>query len=119
MNMNTSWSLLLLLQQGQTGIIGLFMPMIIVFAIFYFLVIRPQQKKQRQAQQERDEMLNSLKVGDKVVTTGGIYGTIAAARENTVTLRIAEKVSIEILRSAISGPQSADVKEVKETEAPK
>lgn len=95
------------------------MPMIIVFAIFYFLVIRPQQKKQRLAQQEREQLLDSLKVGDKVVTTGGIYGTIAAARENTVTLRIADKVSIEILRSAISGPQSADVKEVKEAETPK
>lgn len=95
------------------------MPMIIVFAIFYFLVIRPQQKKQRLAQQERDQMLTSLKVGDKVITSGGIFGTIAAARENSVTLRIADKVSIEILRSAISGPQSPDAKEVKELETPK
>lgn len=119
MDMNTSWSLLLIFLQGQPGIIGLFMPMIIVFAILYFLVIRPQQKKQRLAQQERDQMLNALKVGDKVITTSGIFGTIAAARENSVTLRIADKVSIEILRSAISAPQSADVKEVKEVEAPK
>jgi preprotein translocase subunit YajC len=97
---------------GGGGIIGVMMPMIIVFAIFYLLVIRPQQKRQRQTQKDRELMLSSLKSGDRVITTGGIYGTVVAARENTVTLRIAEKVSVEVLRSAISGPQASEAKEV-------
>src|SRR5262244_3520960 len=81
------------LQGGGTtgGLIGL-LPFILIFVIFYFLLIRPQQKRQRQAQQERDTMLKALKPGDKVVTTGGIYGTIVAVREkdDTVQLRIAD-----------------------------
>jgi preprotein translocase subunit YajC len=85
--------------------------MIVVFAIFYFLVIRPQQKRQRKVQQDREAMLGALKTGDKVVTSGGIYGTIVAVRDDTVTLRIAEKVNIEVLRSAVAGLQSSEIKE--------
>jgi preprotein translocase subunit YajC len=105
---------LILLQQdgGGGSLTGLLVPMVLIFGIFYFLIIRPQQKKQRQAQTERDEMLSSLKPNDKVITSGGIYGTIIAVRENTVQLKIAQSVSIEVLRSAIAGPQSSDVKEV-------
>jgi len=107
-------SFLIFLQQdgGGGSFINLLFPMVLIFGIFYFLIIRPQQKKQRQAQTERDEMLSSLKSNDKVVTSGGIYGTIVAVRENTVQLRIAQGVSIEVLRSANAGPQSSEVKEV-------
>lgn len=109
-------TLLILLQQDGGGggsiINSLLVPMILIFGIFYFLIIRPQQKKQRQAQTEREELLASLKSNDKVITSGGIYGTIVAVRENTVQLRIAQGVSIEVLRSAITGPQSPEVKEV-------
>jgi preprotein translocase subunit YajC len=108
-------SLLILLQQdggGGSVINSLVIPMVLIFGIFYFLIIRPQQKKQRQAQTEREEMLSSLKSNDKVITSGGIYGTIIAVRENTVQLRIAQGVSIEVQRSAIQGPQSSEVKEV-------
>src|SRR5215467_6072788 len=107
-------TLLILLQQdgGGGSLTGLVVPMVLIFGIFYFLIIRPQQKKQRQAQAERDELLSSLKSNDKVITSGGISGTIVAVRENTVQLRIAQGVSIEVLRSAIAGPQSPDVKEV-------
>ena len=113
----------LALLQGSPGggggdIFSLMLPMIVVFAIFYFLVLRPQQKRQRKVQQERDQLLNSLKSGDKVVTTGGIYGTIVAARDETVTLRIADKVQIEVQRAHISGMQPTEVKEVA-TEATK
>ena len=91
-----------------------FLPMIIIFLIFFLLVIRPQQKRQRQAQTDRELMLKALKPGDKVITTGGIYGTIVAVRdkEDTVQLRIAQSVSIEVLRSSIAGLQSSDIKEV-------
>jgi preprotein translocase subunit YajC len=110
---------LLLILEGQPGTLTLLLPYILVFVIIYLLIIRPHQKRQKQAQKEREDLIASLKVGDKVITSGGIFGTIAAARENTVTLRIADKVQIEVLRSAIAGPQSADIKEVKETEAVK
>ncbi len=99
-------------QPGAGSFISTLLPFILIFGIFYLLVIRPQQKKQRLLQKEREELLNALKPGDKVVTTGGIYGTIVAVRDSTVTLRIADKVSVEVLRSAIAGPQSSDVKEV-------
>jgi len=98
------------------GLIGL-LPFILIFVIFYFLLIRPQQKRQRQAQQERDTMLKALKAGDKVVTTGGIYGTIVAVREkdDTVQLRIAQSVSVEAERSAVARLQTSE----KEAEAGK
>jgi preprotein translocase subunit YajC len=116
MDMTIAFGLLLFLLQapggGGGGLLGALLPMVIIFGIFYFLVIRPQQKRQRQAQKERDDMLNALKAGDKVITTGGIYGTIVAARDSSVTLRIADKVTIELLRSAVAGLQSSDLKEV-------
>jgi preprotein translocase subunit YajC len=108
----------LALFQGSPGggLIGL-LPFIAIFVIFYFLLIRPQQRRQRQAKEERDALLKALKPGDKVVTTGGIYGTIVAVREkdDTVQLRIAQSVSVEAERSAIARFQSAE----KEVEASK
>ena len=102
---------LALLQTGGAsgGLIGL-LPFILIFVIFYFLLIRPQQRKQRQAQQEREVMLKALKAGDKIVTTGGIYGTIVAVRDkdDTVQLRIAQSVSVEAERSAIARLQASE-----------
>lgn len=103
--------MLLLQQSGGGSAFGIFVPMIIVFVIFYFLIIRPQQKRQRQAQQERDQMLEALKPGDKVVTTGGIFGTIVSIKGDNVQLKIAQAVSIEVMRSAIAGPRGAEIKE--------
>lgn len=84
-------------------------PMVLVFVLFYFLIIVPQRKRQRAV----DEMLNNLKAGDKVVTSGGIYGQIVSVREDnrTVQLKIAENVRVEVARTAISGLQ--DVPEQK------
>ncbi|MDX2041903.1 MAG: preprotein translocase subunit YajC [Acidobacteriota bacterium] len=78
-------------------------PMVLVFVLFYFLIIVPQRKRQRAV----DEMLNNLKAGDKVVTSGGIYGQIISVREDkrTVQLKIADNVRIEVARTAISGIQ--------------
>lgn len=80
-------------------------PMVLVFVLFYFLIIVPQRKRQRAV----DDMLNNLKAGDKVVTSGGIYGQIISVREDkrTVQLKIAENVRIEVARTAISGLQEA------------
>lgn len=98
--------LLLLLQTGGAGILSL-MPIVLMFVLFYFLIIVPQRKRQRQT----ESMLDALKAGDKVVTTGGIHGTVTIVREDkrTVQLKIAESpaVKIDVARSAIAGLQEA------------
>jgi preprotein translocase subunit YajC len=68
-----------------------------LFAIFYFLLIRPQQRQRR----EREEMLKAVKRGDKVVTTGGLHGTVVGLSEHTVVLKVAEQVKLEFERSAV------------------
>ena len=84
-----------------------------IFGIFYFLLIRPQQKRQRQAQLDREALLSALKPNDKVVTSGGIYGSIVAVREDkkTVMLKIAQSVTIEVDHSSIAGLQPTESKE--------
>ncbi|RDV82991.1 preprotein translocase subunit YajC [Ammonifex thiophilus] len=72
--------------------------LVAIIALFYFLLIRPQQVRQRKHQ----EMLKALKVDDRVVTVGGIIGTIAKIKEDTVILRVADNVRIEILKQAIA-----------------
>ena len=72
-------------------------PIAVMLLIFYFLLYRPQKR----AQQEREEMLNSLKKGTKVITIGGIYGIISQLNEKVVKLQIAEKVEIEVARGSI------------------
>jgi preprotein translocase subunit YajC len=69
-----------------------------LFALLYFMLIRPQQVRQKKHLQ----MLKALKVDDRVVTAGGIYGTIVKLKEDTVILRVAENVKIEVLKQAIS-----------------
>ncbi|HSG29209.1 MAG TPA: preprotein translocase subunit YajC [Candidatus Krumholzibacterium sp.] len=76
----------------------MFIPIILVFVVFYFLLIRPQQKKQK----EHQNMVSQLKKGDKVVTNGGIYGTVSDAKDHIVVLKIAENVKIEVVKSAIA-----------------
>jgi preprotein translocase subunit YajC len=86
------------------GLISL-MPLVLMFVIFYFLLIRPQQKKTK----EHREMVNTLKKGDRVITSGGIYGRITSLDDTTLTLEIADKVRIKIVRSnvtALSQPSS-------------
>jgi preprotein translocase subunit YajC len=69
-----------------------------MFAIFYFLMIRPQQKQR----QERERMLGAIKRGDKIVTTGGLFGTVTNLTDKTVTLRVADQVKLEFERGAIA-----------------
>jgi preprotein translocase subunit YajC len=75
-----------------------FLPMIIIFVLFWFLLIRPQQKKMK----EHNEMLSNLKVNDKVLTTGGIIGTIKHIEEKTINLQIANEVVVQLQRSSIT-----------------
>lgn len=84
---------------GSTGNIWtLIGPFILMFVVFYFLLIRPQQKKQKQ----RNAMLNQLKKGDKIVTIGGLHGTIAEITDDVVVLRVNDTVKLTFDRSAIS-----------------
>ncbi|MFA6583599.1 MAG: preprotein translocase subunit YajC [Elusimicrobiaceae bacterium] len=87
--------------QGPSIIANL-LPIIIIFAIFYFLIIRPQQKQEK----ERQKMLASLTQGDKVITTGGMHGVIESVSETEVALRIADKVKVTMQRSAIAAVTS-------------
>lgn len=86
-------------QAGDGGSsLMMFVPIILVFVVFYFLLIRPQQKKQK----EHQSMVSALKKGDKVITNGGIYGTVSDAKEHVVVLKIAENVKIEVVKTAIA-----------------
>jgi preprotein translocase subunit YajC len=96
----------LLLFQGGAGGFGFLLPMILIFGVFYLLLIRPQQKKQKQLQ----ETISQLKAGDKVVTTGGIVGVITAVRETSFLIRSAEKTILEIARSAVAGVDAEEKK---------
>ena len=79
----------------------LFVPL---FVIWYFLVIMPQQRQRKKTQ----EMLGSLKTGDRVLTSGGIFGTIVGFREDAVQLQVAPQVKVDVARSAISNLLPAD-----------
>lgn len=112
MIVTTGWnfasSLALLAQaQGQPSGIALFLPLVLIMVIFYFLMILPARRRQKKA----DEMLRNLKNGDKVITNGGIYGTIVGLEGDAVQLRIADQVKIKLSRSAIAGLQAEPAKE--------
>ncbi len=72
---------------------------VLLIAVFYFLLIRPQSKQKK----ERAAMMNSLTIGDEIYTIGGILGTVTRIKENTIWLRISEKTEIEVLKSSIGG----------------
>lgn len=81
------------------GSFGAFVPLILMFAIFYFLLIRPQQKKAKIHKQ----MLSSVKKGDKVVSSGGLHGLVTGVSDDVVTMEIAPKVRVKVSRSSIAG----------------
>ncbi|ADH86593.1 preprotein translocase subunit YajC [Desulfurivibrio alkaliphilus] len=87
------------------GGFGAFIPLILIFVIFYFLLIRPQQKKAKEHQQ----FLAAMKIGDEVITSGGIQGTITGLSDNVVTLEIADKTRVKVARPYIMGPVSQDL----------
>lgn len=94
--------------EAQGNPITAFVPLIVMFAIFYFLLIRPQQKK---AKQHR-EVLSNLKKGDRVLTAGGLYGRIHSINDDALTLEIADNVKIQANRNYIAGLADSDVKPV-------
>jgi preprotein translocase subunit YajC len=87
-------------QAAKGGLGGLesLLPLILIFVVFYFLLIRPQQKKQKQHR----EMLAALRRGDRVVTAGGVIGTITRVGENELTVEISEGVRVRVMRGMVS-----------------
>ena len=81
-----------------------FLPYLAIFAIFYFLIIAPQRKRQRALQ----DMIANLKAGDRIITTGGIIATITAVRDNSLVVRSADKAMLEITRGAVAGMQGEE-----------
>lgn len=96
----------LMMLQGGLGALGGLLPMILIIGVFYMLLIRPQQKRQKQLQQTIAE----LKAGDRIVTTGGVIGTITTVRDTSFLIRSADKSILEIARSAIAGIEGEEEK---------
>lgn len=89
----------LILFQGSLGALTQLVPMVLIIGVFYVLLIRPQQKRQRQLQ----ETIATLKIGDRVVTTGGVIGTITTVKDSSFLIRSADKSILEIARTSVAG----------------
>jgi preprotein translocase subunit YajC len=89
---------------SQIGALGQFLPFALILAIFYFLILMPMQRRQKKVQEFQD----SLKAGDKIVTTSGIYGLITKVNDKSVQVQIADKVRIEVARASVGGYQGQD-----------
>jgi len=94
----------------NSGNIGTLIYIVALFALLYFLMIRPQQQRQKKHQQ----MINSLKVNDHVTTAGGMLGTVVKIKEDTIILRVADNVRIEFLKSAVGQVRESAPEENKE-----
>jgi preprotein translocase subunit YajC len=95
---------MLLQQQAPSpgGIIS-FLPLILILGIFYLIVFLPARRRQKKLQ----DMIDHLKAGDKVVTSGGIYGTIVGFKDDRIQLRVAENVKVELSRNAVTALQES------------
>ena len=89
---------------GQQSLLVQFLPFALILAIFYFIILLPMRRRQKKV----EEFQAALKVGDKIVTTSGIYGVISKTNDKSVHLQVAEKVRIEVGRSAIGGYQGQE-----------
>lgn len=83
---------------GGDNIFSFILPLVLMFAVFYFLLIRPQQKRQK----DRNNMLNALQKGDNVITIGGLHGNIVELTDEKATLKVAENVRLQFERSAVN-----------------
>jgi preprotein translocase subunit YajC len=84
---------------GLAAVLPQLVPIVLVLGIFFFLVIRPQQRERR----NREQMLRALKKGDRVITSGGLIGTIVNVTDRRITLKLGDSVRVECLRSAVTG----------------
>jgi preprotein translocase subunit YajC len=98
-------TLLLTMFQGGLGALGGFVPMLLIIGVFYLLLIRPQQKRQRELQ----ETISQLKAGDRVVTNGGVIGTIINVRDRSLLIR-SDKSILEVARTSVAGIEDEEKK---------
>lgn len=96
---------------STSQLVSTFVPFVLIIAIFYFFLIRPQNKKQK----ETEKMINALKKGDKIVTIGGIHGVVSSTKEKTVIVKVDDNCKIEFSRSAIAGVESDKPAETKKS----
>ena len=89
---------------GQQSLLMTFLPFALILAIFYFIILLPMRRRQKKV----EDFQSALKVGDKIVTTSGIYGEISKTNDKSLQLQVADKVRIEVARSAIGGYQGKD-----------
>ncbi len=94
--------------QSALGPLVQILPFLLIFAVFYFLIIMPQRKRQQQLQ----ETIAALKAGDKIITTGGIIAKIAEVRDNSLLVRTADKSILEISRAAVAGMHGEEEKKI-------
>ena len=97
------------------GLLGTFIPFLLIIVIFYLFLIRPQNKKQKETQ----KMLDALKKGDKVITIGGIHGTVSSVKENTVIVKVDDDCKLEFNRTAISSVELTEAEKAKLAEEAK
>ena len=100
---------------ASSSLIGSLLPFLLIIVIFYFFLIRPQNKKQKETQ----KMLNALKKGDKVITIGGIHGTVSSVKENTVIVKVDDDCKLEFNRTAISSVELTEAEKAKLAEEAK
>lgn len=98
---------------GSANLLGTVVPFILIIVIFYFFLIRPQNKKQK----ETEKMINALKKGDRVVTIGGIHGVVSSTKEKTVIVKVDDNAKIEFSRSAIASVEKSEEELKAEAEA--
>lgn len=96
---------------AQPNALSSMFPLLIIFVIFYFFLIRPQQKQAKKQQQ----MLNAIKKDDKIITSGGIYGTVTSVKGNVIEVKIAEGVKVQLSKAAVS---TLVVDEVEQVQTP-
>ncbi|HEY3251787.1 MAG TPA: preprotein translocase subunit YajC [Ignavibacteria bacterium] len=89
---------ILMQTDGTTSLISSLLPFVLIILVFYFLILRPQQRRQK----EREKLLSGVQRGDKVVTSGGIHGTVEGIEDNIVLVKIADNVKVKMEKSAIS-----------------
>lgn len=97
-------SLAFIFQGGMGGLLGGLMPFLLIFGVFYFLIIVPQRKRQKAL----SDMVSTLKPGDKVITSGGIYATVKQVKDKSLLVMSADKSILEISRSSVSGMQGEE-----------
>ncbi|OGW60319.1 MAG: preprotein translocase subunit YajC [Nitrospirae bacterium RBG_16_64_22] len=90
--------------EGTMGVVMSFLPIVVIFGIFYFLLIRPQQKKAK----DHKQLLDNLKKGDRIITVGGLIGQVTAMGANVLTIEIAKDVRVRVARSHVAGIRGSD-----------